>query len=323
MNPMAAPYVFVDPFNDASSGITTYTRLAALRLSDEGVPVHVIRRARSTALPVFRQQVAAEVRLLKPAVLEAPETLASTLTGRGRPCPSYPPARQPSARRAAPEPAHRHRRARARAGRDRCARRSSPHRRSRPSKPSRSLFRYPPHVHCYPNPAPDGVVADASPARAEARDIDLLFLGRWQPLKGTAFLLECARRLPECRIGVATEASASAIPARFIRLSASTPAEKAAAFARARVVIVPSLFESASMVGLEAIAAGVSGRNLASPRARRIRGRAVRVHRRALGSRRPLSTDWPGAGRPRASTGRRDRSRRSDSTRPLSLPCAA
>jgi glycosyltransferase involved in cell wall biosynthesis len=111
----------------------------------------------------------------------------------------------------------------------------------------------PQRVAVFPHPAPP------SP-HAEPKDIDVLFVGRNQWLKGTDFIPPLLQRLgPGFRV-VLAGTSLSMLPlgrgihASVERFDTVLPRERDALMRRARVVVVPSRFESFSMVAAEALA---------------------------------------------------------------------
>lgn len=246
-----ARYILIDPFNAVSSGVSTYTAAVAAHLRALGVVTTVIAREASESLPVFRGRVAREVTAVAGPglVVEAPESLHTTselpdgiaLHIRLHGSRLFGNWLQGQAVDAVALAAEQREISRAQLL-------------SAPSQAavaaSRQLFRYPASVCCYPNPMPEIV------ASAQTEDVDLLFLGRWQPLKGIAFFAHLASLLPACRFAVACAERPPGLPAGMRHFTADTPAERHQVLRRSRVVVVPSLFETASMVGLEALAAG-------------------------------------------------------------------
>jgi len=244
-------YILIDPFNAVSSGVSTYTAAVAAHLCSLGVATTVIARAHEEALPVFRGRVAREVAAVAgPGLMvEAPESLHATselpdetplhirLHG-SRLFGNWLQGRAVDAVALAAEQREI----------SRAALLSAPSQAAVAA--SRHLFRYPVSVCCYPNPLPEIV------ASRQAEDVDLLFLGRWQPLKGIAFFAHLVSVLPAYRFAVACAERPPGLPAGVGHFTADSPAERHQVLQRSRAVVVPSLFETASMVGLEALAAG-------------------------------------------------------------------
>lgn len=112
---------------------------------------------------------------------------------------------------------------------------------------SRLLFTLPKEFIVYANPAPAYQPEDISP------DIDAIFVGRWHRLKGIEYLQRLRVELPSRSFGIVTQSRGAHFKQGMTVLQARSLAEKRRAMSRARVVIVPSLFETASMVGLEAL----------------------------------------------------------------------
>lgn len=114
-------------------------------------------------------------------------------------------------------------------------------------------------VRVFPNPVPE-IDFDGS----ATRDIDVIFLGRLERLKGLDLFLEIVSQLPPglnvVAAGVGEEQLPPAVQARFAGtvqcVGVADPVLKRALLRRAKVCVVPSRFESFSMVAAEAVAAG-------------------------------------------------------------------
>lgn len=253
-------YILIDPVNRPTSGITSYVQAAAGRLRPI-LAVSVVARKAGEPIPDFRNRVAAEVSALdEPGVIvEAPETYASTLQLRPPQrvhirlhCPSTISAQYDGK---VPE------REAVLAEKQVIARAAAV---SAPSwSMAREVWRLAklPDQFVYFNPIgldrPNG-----HPPPWPDRDVDVLFLGRFQQLKGATLLPAILRALhghvrrvvagPGARAFVASAGLSNVAEA----VEAPTEGSKLQWLARARVVIVPSLFESFSMVQAEALAAG-------------------------------------------------------------------
>ena len=105
----------------------------------------------------------------------------------------------------------------------------------------------------YPNPVPAWATGPLAPGRS------VTFVGRLQPLKGYSAFLECARLLPHRNfqiVGTSDHRSRlPSLPANVEWIDAAG-SEGADLYREARLIVVPSLFETASMVGIEAMALG-------------------------------------------------------------------
>lgn len=73
-------YIFLDPFDRADSGVSSYTSLAAARLQRLGISTKIIKLNKNEGISNFRNRVAADINNIKEEILciEAPESLAST-----------------------------------------------------------------------------------------------------------------------------------------------------------------------------------------------------------------------------------------------------
>ena len=123
---------------------------------------------------------------------------------------------------------------------------------------SSSLFKIPKRISCYPNPAPTSKhIKTKDCFQKISNDKDVLYVGRIHDLKGAAWLPEIAKALPHISFKVVCprdQRSFRNIP-NLTFLSSKIP--KSELFLQANLVIVPSLYETASMVGIEALSAGV------------------------------------------------------------------
>ncbi|WP_373636653.1 glycosyltransferase [Yoonia sp. BS5-3] len=119
------------------------------------------------------------------------------------------------------------------------------------------LFDLPSKINCYPNPAPSWT--KQSRPQDTADPIDVLFVGRFQHLKGAPWVLEFAKVLPQLSFAVACpkrdQNAYGRIPRNLRFIDVSTWS-KYDTYRAARLVIIPSIYETASMVGIEALAAG-------------------------------------------------------------------
>lgn len=242
-------YVLIDPFNSLTSGVTTYTQCVFYFLIKKEITTQIIAINEKESLPEFRQRVAKEISnlSLQGLLVEAPESLYATRELHS----SIPVHIRLHGSREFGNWLQRN-------NIDDLALKAEQQEISRailvtaPSRAaietSRKLFNYPEKICCYPNPIPE-IENLFFPC-----DIDLLFLGRWQPLKGIKFFQKIISLLPEKRIAIASAIRPKKLPLGVIHIPLNSVADKYKALSRSRVVVIPSLFESASMVGLEALA---------------------------------------------------------------------
>lgn len=249
---MANIYILVDPFNEATSGVTTYID-SVESLSDQiGAIFKVVSREKDEDIDFFRKRVALFCRKYRSdnVWVEAPETLHTTkyvdiscaklhirLHGsrqlgawlqKGRMNSEELDAEKIEVNRAhfisAPSVA---------------AGLSSWH-----------LYSKSKEINFYPNPVPSLVKASKEKIYPE---VDVLFLGRWQRLKGIDFFLELIQRKCGLTFGVASAEVPHNLPKGVEFFDASNEDGRILAISKSKVVLIPSLFETASMVGLEAI----------------------------------------------------------------------
>jgi len=248
-------YCFVDPFGRIDSGVTSYISIARNVLGVHGLESCLVQRRGGESLEAFRDRIAIEIGSRKDIrMIEAPESLAATLKLRS-PIPihvrlhcaktlgAYLQGEKPDeALRLAEQEVI-----------------LAAHVVSAPSAralaATRLLFELPRDCVVIENPFPS-----YSPRRAGERvDFDVLFVGRPHFLKGFGTFIDTARANPKWRfVAVLPEGSVSEwkIP-KNVRLVQGVQAWKAAIYHRAKVLFVPSLFETASVVAAEGVAMGI------------------------------------------------------------------
>ena len=247
-------YLLVDPTTTRLSGISTYTRLAQRLLQDNGLQVHAMTRQMEETEDNFNRRV---VRAAPEYDwLEVPESCSAVqgLVGASRFHLRLQGSRFLGAlveRGTGDED-------------DRLGEMLNVQRADIISTPSRAGLRlanrvYPvPASSIYPNPAPRATPG----ASGGPRDLDVLFLGRFQELKGTAFLPRIVSGLPaHFRILLAGRGCCEWVLAhgleRAVMVMESPQGEsRMELYRRAKVVIVPSLYETFSYVACEALACG-------------------------------------------------------------------
>ncbi|WP_454742849.1 glycosyltransferase [Cupriavidus necator] len=246
-------YVFVDPFNSETSGVSAYINEAVKALSYSGLKSVVLAVKRLESIEAFRERLAREVLLMGKRIwmVEAPESLAA------------------SAKIPVGVPIHIRLHLSRQVGKilqghkadqssvmleqceiDRAIYISAPSESA--VALSEAAFRLPSRVIVYGNP-----IESRKWVTTEKR-FAALFIGRWQALKGVAMLPHLLPYLSGRKIGILTDRKAEfPLPAELVRVSANSNKEKRELIRQSHCVIVPSLFETASMVGLEALSVGV------------------------------------------------------------------
>lgn len=243
-------YVLIDPFNQPNSGVSKYTSLAAERILQLGLIPHVLRKQHIENLVEFTKRIATQINKLRSRIImvEAPESMASSrllsdwvplhirlhlskeLGGhlQGRP-------HDPDALKL-----EQHEISRANYV-------------SAPSQAaidaSKILLDIPCNSFVYPNPSPNADIRDSS------YEYDAIFIGRWQELKGIEYLTKLVKSHPDLKLAAITCDDVK-LPKSLKRLKQTTQQEKNTAIRSSKSLIIPSLFETAGIVGLEAISLG-------------------------------------------------------------------
>jgi glycosyltransferase involved in cell wall biosynthesis len=245
-------YVFVDPFNRHDSGVTTYTRLAKQQISSLGIHTKVIGISPEESLEEFCLRLKTEVSKIEDLLcLEAPESLASTrLLDKDIPlhirlhC---------SRSLGAAVQALPFDKAQVKLEQREISRAkflSSPSWASYFA--SRVLFRFKKAPSFFPNPAPSSLKITNKKNR-----YDVTFVGRFQKLKGVKYLEELATILPDLKFAVACPPTEAAqLNLSNVTFVDGTKLTKPDIYSLSNLVIVPSIFETSSMVAIEALAHG-------------------------------------------------------------------
>ena len=255
-------YIFVDPFGRTDSGVTSYISHASKYISNKGIKVNIISRSPNEPLDSFKKRLADSVNNLhninRRIIVEAPESDATTadistniadlhirlhcsrqlgLSLQGIPiCKHSLQLEQQEINRAKYH-----------------------------SAPSNSavtasslLFDLPKKICSYPNP----IIFSSNELKNKSgleRNY-VLFVGRFHSIKGISWVYELADRLPDIQFFViAPKTKPSNIPPcpSNIRLVDFSIYSKCNIYQNAKLVIIPSLYETASMVGIEALAADI------------------------------------------------------------------
>lgn len=244
-------YVFADPFNSVTSGVTAYIRDATRVLSQNGWKSIVIRIEPSESIAAFRERLSREVQSLGERLwmIEAPESLAASASiPFGFPLHIRLHLSRQLGKMLQGHRAQKHELVLEQREIARAAYISAPSQSA--VELSRIAFELPDTVICG-NP-----IADFTPS-AKAKRFAGLFIGRWQALKGVDMLLQLCSYSPEKKIGVITDRNIDLkLPGGMELLAVGSIDAKRDLIRESSCVIVPSLFETASMVGLEALSLG-------------------------------------------------------------------
>nr|WP_198044538.1 glycosyltransferase [Cupriavidus taiwanensis] len=243
--------MFADPFNSVTSGVTAYIREAMHVLSRKNWKSTVIGRKPSESIEAFRDRLSTEVQLLGRRVwmIEAPESLAASAS-----IPSgFPIHIRLHLSRQLGKILQGHR---AHERELRLERREIERARY-VSAPSRSAVELSKMVFDLPDILVSGNPIASFSWNDKQKRFAGLFIGRWQALKGVDMLLKLCSHIPGKRIGVITDRSIEQnLPDGIELLDPKTVDAKRDLIRESHCVIVPSFFETASMVGLEALSVG-------------------------------------------------------------------
>jgi glycosyltransferase involved in cell wall biosynthesis len=255
-------YVFADPFGRADSGVSSYVANATNLLARHGLRADVVARRPTEALTTYRHRLAKAVVDIRKShrsiVVEAPESDAATAdipSGAAEIHIRLHCSRQLGAyiqgeRICTESLALEQREIR------RSARISAPSRSAVIA--SRAIFEMREDICYYPNPAP--VWAEEKMANTSGVRAHVVFVGRFHALKGAHWVHEMAKRLPDVSflmVGPTPDTHSAITSLSNIRVVNGNVWSKPDIYAQAKLVIIPSLYETASMVGIEALSAGV------------------------------------------------------------------
>lgn len=247
-------YVFLDPFDRIDSGVSSYICLAIIHIERLGINTKTIKLNKNEKIDDFRKRVPYEVGKIQEKILciEAPESLAAT------------------ANLSSSLPIHIRLHCSKSLG---AAVQGLPYSNfdieieqkeinrarylSAPSWAayfaSLSLFKFPNIPLFYPNPAPEVKNTNSNPAK-----YDVLFVGRLQFLKGLHYLESSIKQLPDFSFAIASPPTKNWDHSKRKNVSCfdGTLLTKDEIYNLSNTVIVPSIFETSSMVALEALAYG-------------------------------------------------------------------
>lgn len=255
-------YLFVDPINRNDSGITSYTTNADRILRSNGVNTGVISRHPKEKISEFRLRLAESFEYFdqkyKKLILEAPETGSATRE-ISQPdlcihirlhCSAY--MAEFIQGRKVDRAIKRHEQSQV----SRASFVSSPSQAA--TLASQHLFRFPSEVCNYPNPAVgDRFSFNGKAGQTESKVV--LFVGRFHEIKGYQYILECAKKFPDIRFRCVIPPksktdSADSLP--NVEVVNGDTWNKAVEYTLADLVVITSVFETASMVGIEALSYG-------------------------------------------------------------------
>lgn len=247
-------YVFIDPFHRRDSGVSTYTHIAAKILNECNIKTEVIKLLENETIEKFRERVLHEINIIVDDVfcIEAPESLASTKL--------LSPLLPVHIR------LHCSRSLGAAIQGEKYSQRDIDDEQlvinhakyvSSPSWAayfaSCALFKFYKAPNIYPNPAPK-----VQKRILGKKKYDILFVGRIHKLKGLAYLEKIINTLPDKSFAVVSPIRSNWKISRKNNVTVFNGMDmtKSEIYNLADIIIVPSLFETSSMVILEAISYG-------------------------------------------------------------------
>lgn len=247
-------YVFLDPFHRKDSGVSTYTSLSKNILEKSLINTLVIKLQHNESIEKFRLRVLLEITAISQPILciEAPESLASTSLLPS----SYPIHIRLHCSRSLGaivqgESYNLNDVAKEQVEILRAKYVSSPSWAA--YFVSLSLFKFNTIPFCYPNPAPP-----YEKRRIVQKKHDVIFVGRLHKLKGIEYLAKFIRQLPHISFGIVAPINEDWRYAcrKNVTYYDGLQLDKKSIYELADTVIVPSIFETSSMVILEALSYG-------------------------------------------------------------------
>jgi glycosyltransferase involved in cell wall biosynthesis len=255
-------YVFADPIGRADSGVSSYIANSISLLASNKLQAHVVTRKVSEPLKSYRQRLADVVfdisKFHGSTIVEAPESDAATADISSSVADIH--IRLHCSRQLGAFVQ----------GERICAKslkleQQEIHRAAYISAPSmsaviasRAIFELREDICCYPNPAP--IWSEKTMEHSTCDRAYVVFVGRFHTLKGAHWVHEMAKRLPEVSflaVGPTPDMNSAFASLPNVRVLDGNAWSKPDIYAQARLVIIPSLYETASMVGIEALSAGV------------------------------------------------------------------
>ncbi len=255
-------YLLVDPINRKDSGVTRYTINAERILKNHGVNTGIISRNQNEKISEFRMRLANYFKYFDEKydqlVLEAPETGSATREISDvnacihirLHCSAY--LAEIVQGRKADKAIKRHEQSQI----SRASFISSPSRAA--TIASEHIFKFPKIICHYPNPALGGRQSIVASKNKSDRKI-VLFVGRFHEMKGHKYIIECAKKFPKPLFRCVIPPDSKMDPADScgnLEIINGDAWNKAFEYASADLVVIPSVFETASMVGIEALSYG-------------------------------------------------------------------
>jgi glycosyltransferase involved in cell wall biosynthesis len=254
--------IFVDPIGRIDSGISSYVKNARLALKDMGVDSQIITKTEQESIIEFRKRVALHVQNIKKdgnyndIIVEAPETCASTINILPNQAKIH--IRLHCSKNISNfisgQPLNKEYAAEEQTAVDNADYISAPS--ISASLLSKNILNLPKSVNCYPNPIYENVDLNI---KKDNTSKTILFVGRLHELKGIKWLIYLAKKLPDisfCVICPMDDRHKYLFLPSNITLVDGKSWDKNIYYRRARAVIIPSIYETTSMVGVEAIAMG-------------------------------------------------------------------
>lgn len=247
-------YLFIDPFHRRDSGVSTYIFIATGILNEHKIKTKVIKLIAGEKIDEFRERVSKEVNEIKDEIycIEAPESLASTKLL----CPSLPIHIRLHCSRSLGA-AIQGERYNIQNIRDEQLAINNATYISSPSWAayftSSSLFKFKSLPLLYPNPAPKAIERNLTDKKH-----DILFVGRLHKLKGIDYLDKIIKKLPMKSFAIVSPIKKGwgAAKRKNVTIYDGLSMNKEDIYNLADIVIVPSLFETSSMVILESLSYG-------------------------------------------------------------------
>lgn len=251
---MKKKYIFVDPFSKETSGVTAYIKNSLLNFPDTDYVPEIFSINKNEDIRDFRFRLKEYVEKFDPSLvyLESPETLYATelLSDRYKIHIRLHGSREfGKLIQKLPLDVHN------------CKKEIFEIRRSSVvSAPSvaalkSSEFLYGSKIDALIYPNPINILNPTINTNNNIRDIDILFIGRWQNLKGIFYVNSIFKKFNNLNCVVASHNSDARVK-NYSCFTIKNDNEKYSIYRRSKVVIIPSLFETVSQVGLEALAEG-------------------------------------------------------------------
>jgi glycosyltransferase involved in cell wall biosynthesis len=260
---LKSTYILVDPIGRVDSGISSYVNNACLVLKNRGINSQIITKIQQESIEEFRERIALYIQDIKKnknsnnIIVEAPETASATINILRNQVKIH--IRLHCSKNISNfilgRPLNKEYTNEEQMAIDKADYISAPS--VSASLLSKNILNLPVNINCYPNPMYENI--DLSIAKNNT-DKTILFVGRLHELKGVKWLIYLAGKLSDvsfcvvCPIG--DREKYLFLPSN-ITLVDGKQWDKSIYYRKARAVIIPSIYETSSMVGIEAIAMGI------------------------------------------------------------------